>query len=68
MNKEAYDSGRIKYASQDDSREFISLLACISAIGTAIPPLLIYKGDSAILQDTWLNDYDTTDSAYFATS
>ena len=68
MNKEAYNSGRIKYASQDGSREFISLLAYISAIGTAIPPLLIYKGDSAILQDTWLNDYDTTDSAFFATS
>jgi hypothetical protein len=31
--KEALKSGRIKKAKQDGSREFISCLACISAIG-----------------------------------
>jgi len=39
-------------ASQDGSREFISLLACICADGTAIPPALIYQGTSRDLQDT----------------
>jgi hypothetical protein len=33
--------GRILGATQDGSREFISLLACISAAGKALPPALI---------------------------
>jgi hypothetical protein len=35
-------SKKVIGASQDWSREFISLLACICADGTAIPPALIY--------------------------
>ena len=68
MSCEALDSGRIKYASQDGNREFISLLACIRATGTAIPPTLIYKGDSNTLQDTWLEDYGCTIPAHFGIS
>lgn len=62
-------SKKILGASQDGSREFISLLACICADGTAIPPALIYQGTSGDLQDTWLEDFDhSSDQAYFATS
>ena len=56
VSLEALKSGRIKYACEDGSREFISLLACISADGIALPPSLVYKGDSSSLQDTWLED------------
>ena len=52
MSLEAFKSERIQYASKDGSIEFISLLACICADGTALPPALIYKGDSLYLQDT----------------
>lgn len=68
MNKEAFESGRITHASQDGSREFISLLACVNAMGIALPPSLIYKGDSNTLQDTWLEDWVSKDTAYFAVS
>ena len=55
--------------SQDGSREFISLLATICADGSTLPPALIYQGDSYDLQDTWLEDYDSSsDEAYFAVS
>ena len=58
---------KILGASQDGSREFISLLACICADGTALPPGLIYQGDSDDLQDSWLEDFDhSSDEAYFA--
>lgn len=67
MNREALESGRITRASQDGSREFISLLACISAIGAVLPPALIYKGDSS-LHDTWLEDWVPGDIAHFAVS
>ena len=54
MSLEAYQSGRIQYASEDGSMEFVTLLACISVDGTALPPALIYHGDLGSLQDTWV--------------
>jgi hypothetical protein len=40
--KEALKSSRITKVVTDGSREFISLLACISATSTALLPALIY--------------------------
>ena len=65
---EALLSGRITHASQDRSREFISLLACISATGVVLPPALIYQGDSGTLQDSWIEDWTAKKEAYFAVS
>jgi hypothetical protein len=61
-------SSRINSARQDGSREFISLLACICADGTSIPPALIYKGKSGDLQNSWVEDIEDSDQAYFAAS
>ena len=66
--QEALKSGRITKAKQDGSREFISVLACISAIGRWIPPLLIYKGDSSDLVSTWVDDVTTNSQAHFTIS
>ena len=52
MTLEAYKSGRVTKNKQDRNREFISLLACVSAIGRAIPLLLIYRSANRDLQDT----------------
>ena len=67
MSREALESGRIPRAAQDGSREFISLLACISATGGVLPPALIYKGESS-LQDSWLEDWVPENTAHFAIS
>ena len=66
MSKQALRSGRVQYACHDGSREFISLLACISAIGEALPPALIYAGKH--LQDTWVDDLNSSTLAHFAVS
>ena len=68
MTHNALRKGRIMGASQDRSREFISLLACICANGTALPPALIYSGKSCDLQDTWVADVTAKDKAYFVAS
>lgn len=68
MTKAALESGRITKAKQDGSREFISILGCISAIGKWIPPLLIYKGDSGDLINTWVDDVTTDSKAHFTVS
>ena len=59
--------GGIKNA-QDRSREFISMLACISAISKAIPSLLIYKGSNGDLQTSWLEDVREDSGTYFTSS
>lgn len=51
MSANAYNRGRVMKASQDGLREFITLLAVICANRTAVPPTLIYKGESRDLQD-----------------
>ena len=68
MTQEAFRSGRIKKSKQDGSREFISILACISAIGRWIPPLLIYKGESGDLMSTWVDEVKTNSQAHFIVS
>ena len=65
---EALKSGRLIAAMQDGSREFLSLLAAISAAGKVLPPALIYQSDSDTFQDTWLEDWEAKDEAYFAVS
>lgn len=66
MSREAYKKAQIKHVQQDGSREFISLLACICADGSALPPALIYQGASHDLQNTWVEDLQETEKAYFA--
>src|SRR5436190_24166750 len=44
MTREAFETGQIVGASQDGSREFISVLAGICADGSNLPPALIYRG------------------------
>src|SRR5437763_520165 len=68
MTRAALDSGRILGASQDGNREFISLLACICADNTYLPPTLIYQDNSHDLQDSWLEDLEESEVAYFAAS
>jgi hypothetical protein len=68
MTQEALRSGRITKAKQDGSREFISILACISAIGKWILLLLIYKGESGDLMSIWVDKVKTDSKAYFTVS
>ena len=65
---EVLKSGRLIAAMQDGSRKFFSLLAAISAAGKVLPPTLIYQNDSDTFQDTWLEDWEAKDEAYFIIS
>jgi hypothetical protein len=48
----ALKSGQVTKSKQDGCREFISILAYVSAIGKAIPPLLLYRGELGDLLNT----------------
>ena len=69
VSKKMLKNKKLLGASQDGSREFVSLLATICADGTALSPALIYEGKSHDLQDSWLEDFNASeDEAYFAVS
>jgi hypothetical protein len=56
MGKGAWESGRVRQAYQDGSREFITYNACVSAAGTRVPAALLYKGENYDLRYTWVED------------
>ena len=66
MTVEALKSGRVTKSKQDGNHEFISILACVSAIGRWIPPLLIYRGESGDMLNTWTDDVTRDNKAHFA--
>ena len=53
---------------QDGSREFLTLIGYISAIGEAGKPLLVYQGASNSLLDTWMDNVESSDKGYFTIS
>jgi hypothetical protein len=68
MSKEAYKSGRVKQAVYDGNREFITCLACVSAIGKRVPATLLYTDESFDLRNTWVQDLQEQDDFFFGTS
>jgi hypothetical protein len=68
FSKAAYEQGKYKHFLQDGNREWITVLACICADGTALPPALIYAAKSGNLQDSWLQDFEAENRCYFGAS
>ena len=68
MTLSAYKSGRVTKRKGHGNREFISCLACVSAIGKWIPPVLVYKGLSNDLRDTWVKDVERDAGVHFAST
>jgi hypothetical protein len=68
FSKRLYEEGKIKAHIQDGNREWITLLACICADGSALAPALIYQSDSGSIQDTWLQALMPEDQVYISSS
>jgi hypothetical protein len=62
------EQGKLKGAAQDGNRTWVTLLACVCADGTSLPPTLIYPSESSEILDSWLDDYDPADGTYFTAS
>jgi hypothetical protein len=58
FSRQLYEDRKIRSHIQDGNREWITLVACICADGTALDPTIIYQSDSGSLQDTWLQAFD----------
>jgi hypothetical protein len=58
FSKAFWTRNHAKQSSEDGSREWITLIACICADGTVLPPGLIFAADSKTPQLTWVSDVD----------
>lgn len=58
FSRSRYETGELKQIIQDGNREWITIIACICADGTALTLSLIYQAVSDNIQDTWLQDFD----------
>ena len=56
FSKRLFKKKQYQQMLQDGNREWISLLACVCADGTALPPALIYAADSKNIQLSWVED------------
>ena len=68
MGKGTWESGRVRQAYQDGSREFITCNACISAASTRVPTALLYKGENYDLRHTWVEDLQDDNDFFFGAS
>jgi hypothetical protein len=56
FSKRQYKKKAFKQMLQDGNREWMSLIACVCADGSALPPGLIYAAESQNIQSTWVED------------
>jgi hypothetical protein len=69
FDRRLYEDRKIQGHIQGGSREWITLLACICADGSHLPPAIIYQSASSSIQDTWLQAFEPDDhTAHFASS
>ncbi|RMZ66343.1 pogo transposable [Pyrenophora seminiperda CCB06] len=57
FSKQLWERKEVREALQDGSREWITILACICADGTALEPAIIYEGKGA-LHSSWVDDVE----------
>lgn len=65
FDKQLYEKKEVTTGVQDGSREWITILACICADGTALPPSIIFKSKSGDLQSVWVDKISESEEPAF---
>ncbi len=68
FSRQMFKSKKVRQAIQDGNREWISLLACICADGSALDPALIYQATSGSVQSSWVEEINPKNHSAFITS
>lgn len=56
FNRPLFEGKTVRQTIQDGNREFITMIACICADGTAIAPAVLYASESETIQSTWVEE------------
>ena len=68
FSREMWERKEVRTALQDGSREWITLLACVCADGSALPPSLRYQAALGAIQSSWVEDIEAGEHSVFITS
>ncbi|KAJ8105176.1 hypothetical protein OPT61_g10339 [Boeremia exigua] len=68
FSRRAWEKGEVRQSSQDGNREWVSLLACICADGTALPPGVIFASKNSTIRARWVAEIDPETHSIHATS
>jgi hypothetical protein len=67
FSKAMWDRGEVKSALQDGNREWMTILACVCADRTALPPGLLFAAANNALQSAWVEDIEAGKHEVFGT-
>lgn len=56
FSRRMWDKKEVRASIQDGSREWITLLACVCADGSALPPGLLYHSTGKAIQSSWVDE------------
>ena len=68
FNRQIWERNQVKDSLQDGSREWISVLACIGADGTALPPGIIFEAENGNIRSTWVEDINEEHQVFVGSS
>jgi hypothetical protein len=63
-----WERKEVRAALQDNSRELVTLLACVCADRSALPPSLRYQAALGAMQSSWVEDVEAGEHSVFITS
>ncbi|KAF1980022.1 hypothetical protein BU23DRAFT_585877 [Bimuria novae-zelandiae CBS 107.79] len=68
FSRRMWEKKEVRASLQDGNRAWITLLACIYADGSALPPSLIYEAANKDIQSSWVEDIKAGYHEVFITS
>jgi hypothetical protein len=68
FSRRMWEKKEVRASLQDGNRAWITLLACICADGSALPPSLIYDAANKGIQSSWVEDIRAGEHDVFITS
>ncbi|KAF1934447.1 DDE-domain-containing protein, partial [Didymella exigua CBS 183.55] len=69
FNKLQYERKEVRQSIQAGNREWVTVLACVCADGSALPPGIIYEAAGPAIRSSWVDDIKPEQhSAHFTTS
>ena len=68
FSRRMWEKKEVRASLQDGNCAWITLLACICADGSALPPSLIYQAANKGIQSSWVDDIQAGEHSVFITS
>lgn len=68
FSKAIWERKQVREATQDGSRDWITLLACVCADGSALSPALLFTSQNSSIQSSWVDSIEAGKHQVFVSS